>query len=455
LVIGKTSDKLPLDFSSRAVLTVVTALCLFLAALIALLFWQTRSDSIRNAKTSARFSALVVAADVDWLVNASIRTLEELDLLNGGSFASLTAASKQSMAQTVKKFPANATAAVFDVDGHNAFTTSVDEKFSADVKVSEDDFVALKAGEMVRFSSLLIDAKTGKQSFVVSRRLIRNGAFAGIVALSIPSDILFNLWTSLGLGANSTVGIIRNDGMLVARYPPPTGPLNMKDYKLFTDLLPKSDSGTYDAVSPVDGVSRIVGYRKTHNGPFVVIASISIDFAMREFWHFMGRISSILIPLVAGICGLLYWLSQILKREQRQRHELALTNEQNSLLLCEIHHRVKNNLQAVSSLFRLQPIPEEMKEAMANCINTMKHAFKDTNGAKIRISLKKFGSGKADLTISDNGKGFNHSAQHKGMGSRLIRSFAAQLGNDFAYQTDNGTTFRLRFEVGQKMKSLN
>jgi two-component system, sensor histidine kinase PdtaS len=301
----------------------------------------------------------------------------------------------------------------------------------------------------------LIDAKTGKQSFVVSRRLTRNGAFAGIVALSIPSDILFNLWTSLGLGNNSTVGIIRNDGMLVARYPPPTGPLNMKDYKLFTDLLPKSDSGTYDAVSPVDGVSRIVGYRKTHNGPFVVTASISIDFAMREFWHFMGRISSILIPLVAGICGLLYWLSQILKREQRQRHELALTNEQNSLLLREIHHRVKNNLQAVSSLFRLQPIPEEMKEAMANRINAMKHAFRDMDGAKIRISLKKFGGGKADLTISDNGKGFNHSTQNKGMGSRLIRSFAAQLGNDFAYQTDNGTTFRLRFEVGQKMKSLN
>ena len=83
-----------------------------------------------------------------------------------------------------------------------------------------------------------------------------------------------SVWRSLDLGPGSTVGLLREDGWQVARHPPVEKPANLSGYILFTDYLKKSPHGVYEAVSPVDGQERIVGYRKVPNAPLVVIASI-------------------------------------------------------------------------------------------------------------------------------------------------------------------------------------
>jgi two-component sensor histidine kinase len=53
-------------------------------------------------------------------------------------------------------------------------------------------------------------------------------------------------------------------------------------------------------------------------------------------------------------------------------------------------------------------------------------------------------NGHVRLCISDNGVGFNSSAR-KGMGNRLIGSFARQLGGTFQYGGGQGTQFELVF----------
>ena len=68
-------------------------------------------------------------------------------------------------------------------------------------------------------------------------------------------------------------GLLRDDGWQVARHPAVDTPQNLSDYVLFTDYLPKSPDGVYDAVSPVDGAQRVVGYRKVPNAPLIVISS--------------------------------------------------------------------------------------------------------------------------------------------------------------------------------------
>ena len=79
-------------------------------------------------------------------------------------------------------------------------------------------------------------------------------------------------------------------GWLVARHPPAKEPQNLSQYVLFTDHLKQSQIGVYDTRSPVDGIDRIVGYRKVPNAPVVVVASVSRGFALVPLKEQMGRI---------------------------------------------------------------------------------------------------------------------------------------------------------------------
>lgn len=77
--------------------------------------------------------------------------------------------------------------------------------------------------------------------------------------------------------------------------------------------------------------------------------------------------------------------------------------------------------------------------------NAVKHAFGKRGADTISISLAMVAADRAELVIRDNGPGFTPTGQESGMGSRLTRAFAQQLGNDYAYASDNGTRFAIRF----------
>ena len=62
---------------------------------------------------------------------------------------------------------------------------------------------------------------------------------------------------------------------------------------------------------------------------------------------------------------------RLLRHEERAHHALSQALEENRLLLREVHHRVKNNLQTVSALIRLQPGPPEAKEDLMHRIAAM------------------------------------------------------------------------------------
>jgi two-component sensor histidine kinase len=79
--------------------------------------------------------------------------------------------------------------------------------------------------------------------------------------------------------------------------------------------------------------------------------------------------------------------------------------------------------------------------------NAMKHAFKDGRKGRIILSLERKEGARGELTIRDNGVGFDPSQETTGMGSRLIRGLVSQLDAEHEFSSDGGTIFVLRFPI--------
>jgi two-component sensor histidine kinase len=79
--------------------------------------------------------------------------------------------------------------------------------------------------------------------------------------------------------------------------------------------------------------------------------------------------------------------------------------------------------------------------------NIFKHAFPGQAGGVIKVKLVRDGGGRLKLSIADNGVGFSMDETGKSVGSRLIRTFGAQLGGVASVhsQAGKGTVVELVF----------
>lgn len=500
-----------------AVLAVALALLFVLVSAVGLISWNSYQDAVERSRARVTSATQIVATHIEWLVAASRLIMDETDHVVGDRLDTMRPGAVEEIALHLKHMPQGVTVSLTDTVGRVIYATEggssgLSDAYgltAADLTPERDWYV----------SAMVKDPGSGKKQFLLAQRVERGGRLAGAVVVRIPVEVITDVWRSLDLGPGSTVGLLREDGWQVARHPPVDKPVNLADYILFTDYLKRGSSGVYDAVSPVDGESRIVGYRKVPNAPLVVISSISRDYAMTRLREQMQQLALFLLPVLIGLGLLSVWVIRLLRRDEQMRASLAAAFERNNLLMREIHHRTKNNLQSVASLLKLQPISDDAKTAMTARIaamsalheqayrsdqysevnlrdylltlieklqrtspdgiafetaldaavierdlaqplglianevisNAMKHAFQGRAHGTITVTLSLLTPERAELMIQDDGAGFRPTGQEAGMGSRLIRAFAQQLGNDYSYAGENGTRFAIRFPARREI----
>lgn len=220
-------------------------------------------------------------------------------------------------------------------------------------------------------SPLLISRLDGEQIFVISKRIERNGRFVGAAMVAMSTLVMAEIWSNLELGPNSTVSLALDSGDLVARFPRPEGPLNISNSPLFTTYLKQADAGTYTAVSVADGVERVVGYRKVADSNLVAIASIAVGPAFADSWRNLRATLLFAVPALVALVVATFWIGYLLRRDAGRQAELSAALERNQMLMREIHHRVKNNFQAVGALVALQAVPEDVRKDMHRRIAAM------------------------------------------------------------------------------------
>jgi len=356
-------------FSTRAAIWLIATLFALFVAVVVLSIFQSRQDAERRAGDRAFAASQVVETNSRWIYELSRQALRRIDSSLGADIENSRSSTVAEVDDALANLPGIAKAYVVAADGRTLYSTDKGVK-PIDIR-DREYFSALANGAPWYVSSLLVSRLNGEQIFVFSKRLERSGKFAGAAIISFDVKLFEAIWSSSELDANSTVSLIRDDGMLVARYPFAEGPTDISESPLFTEHLKKEDRGVYRAVSVADGVERFVGYRRIEGTNLLAVASVSTTAAYAAFWRTTATTLLVALPASLALGGAALWIARLLRQASRRQLELARAIETNRLLFKDIHHRVKNNLQSVQSLVRMQAIPGEVKEDLQRRIAAM------------------------------------------------------------------------------------
>jgi two-component system NtrC family sensor kinase len=118
----------------------------------------------------------------------------------------------------------------------------------------------------------------GKPFFTVSRRLNHDGAFAGVVEISVLPSNFFRFYSTLAYTEGLQYGLLRADGVFLARYPaaPPAAAKALGTLTGFHRTIAQNpEGGLYTTVSPIDGIERRFAVRRYGDTPLYLTAGIA------------------------------------------------------------------------------------------------------------------------------------------------------------------------------------
>ncbi|HEY7302013.1 MAG TPA: ATP-binding protein [Xanthobacteraceae bacterium] len=168
------------------------------------------------------------------------------------------------------------------------------------------------------------------------RRPSADGSFTGVTAGAVRPDYFEEFYSRIGQAPGSYYSMIRNDGAVLARYPPSESgrqQLDMRTSGFAAATARDPDFGLYTTAAQLDGIERRLGYRKLVGFPVYVMAGIETS-AIQNEW--LSSMSSHLIfgaPATLLIFSIL-WLALGRTRrlhdeaERRETAEAALRQAQ-------------------------------------------------------------------------------------------------------------------------------
>ncbi|MHC8287337.1 sensor domain-containing diguanylate cyclase [Pseudomonas sp. XS1P51] len=174
---------------------------------------------------------------------------------------------------------------------------------------------------------------SGEWILTVSRRVNHpDGRFAGVALATIYISHFLGLYDSIDMGRNGVISLIANNASIIVRRPFKEAEIGTSVAKgpLFTQLLPLGNSGTATVPSYVDGVERVVGFRRVDGYPLIVFAALDTNEVLAA-WRAEVLLSAGIVSLFLGFLGVLgYRLIRLMK--QQNHVQSVLLDAQEKLL---------------------------------------------------------------------------------------------------------------------------
>jgi two-component system, sensor histidine kinase PdtaS len=370
------------------------------AAAFALFSWTDYNETLDRARQQMGSVAALLSEQIGRTLGERDLILRQIkQLLEGDGFAALQSRDYGRLIIELATRPDElGPTNIIDANARLVLNTG---RLTTGVDMSERPYFSVHKDGIhhdVVISDPIAGRLTGRDTFAMSRRIdAADGSLAGVVATVLYAEYFSDLFRSVAPGSRSAVALIRNDGALLARHPASrtvdadrTGGM-----QLLGRTLPPAAFGSFDATSPEDGIRRIVSYHRLEDFPVTVAVAVGRRDALREWrsrlYRNIGLGTGMLTALGAlsllalraiqreeAVRGALHRANESLDRrvhERTQELEGALADRQRALndkdvLLREVHHRVKNNLQMLQSLVRMtmRRLPETIQPALHDMV---------------------------------------------------------------------------------------
>ncbi|HEX6981058.1 MAG TPA: histidine kinase dimerization/phosphoacceptor domain -containing protein [Alphaproteobacteria bacterium] len=262
-----------------------------------------------------------------------------------------------------------------------------------------------RTGEAGPFiSTLMRSPVVDATNIVMSRRIeTPDGKFRGTALVVIDPNYFLTFYRSIRVGYPISIDLFRSDWAVIIHHPqlPSDQATNLRKWPEGIETSAVGDAGTIErAVSPVDTVERLEAYQRVYDFP--VYVSIGIDRrAIFTRWLEGTRLQGIFAGLALAALLLLVavaiWRSRLEEGAHRELEAMTATLEQRvrertmevertaaglrnllaekDVLVREVHHRVKNNLQIISSLLNLYAnkfVNTEVQRGFNDCLGQVR-----------------------------------------------------------------------------------
>jgi len=161
-------------------------------------------------------------------------------------------------------------------------------------------------GSEIGISNVVLGQSTQKYQFVVSRSL--PGAAlpppASSVELLMDPAYFAQFYDTLGNTETIRVNLVRADGALLVRNPTLNASIILDDKSALMQSVHKGlESGTYDAVSEVDGVDRLFAFKRVPGYPMYITAGIERSAVVHDWMGLMGTHLIYGVPVTLSLIG--------------------------------------------------------------------------------------------------------------------------------------------------------
>ena len=188
-------------------------------------------------------------------------------------------------------------------------------------------FQAASTTDALFISEPVIGRTTGKWSIQLTRRIsAQDGAFGGMVVVSLDPAYLARFYGSVDLGSDGYVQVVGRDGIIRAMGGGKSSPIgkDLSGADLFRNFTEMAQSGWYYTKSNFsDRIPRLVSFRSVNNYPLI----ITVGLASRDIFTGVEAKRRNYFVIALALTGLIITVVLISARSRMTRARLATERE--------------------------------------------------------------------------------------------------------------------------------